>query len=73
MTVAVPKETDVTNPVEEIVAVLVGEMVQSTEGFSAVLPSLLVPLTVIWTVLSVLPVSMVGLAGPMAREDSTGF
>jgi len=73
VTVAVPVLTAVTSPEEEIVAVEVGVMLQETEGFSAVLPSLLVPVTVIWTVLSVLPVSMVGLAGPMARDDSTGF
>lgn len=73
MTVAVPVLTDVTNPESETVAVEVGVMLQATDGLSAVLPSLLVPVTVIWTVLSVLPVSIVGLAGPMAKDDSTGF
>ena len=73
MTVAVPTATDVTKPVEEIVAVDVGLTLQETEGLFCVLPSLLVPKTVICTVLLVVPVSMVGVAGPTASEDIVGF
>jgi hypothetical protein len=73
VTVAVPVLTDVTKPEEEIVAVLVGVILQETEGFVAVLPSLLVANTDICTVLSVLPVSMVGDAGPIEIEDMVGF
>lgn len=65
--------TDVTNPVLEIVAVVVGVMLQLTDGLLLVLPSLLVAKTVICTVLSVVPVSMVGDTGPTASEDIVGF
>jgi len=64
VTVAAPTLTDVTRPVVETVAVLVGVMVQATDGVLTVLPSLLVPNACICTVLSVLPVSMVGEDGP---------
>jgi hypothetical protein len=73
VTVAVPVSTDVTKPEEEIVATLVGLMLQETDGLFVVLPSLLVANTVICTVLAVLPVSMVGLAGPTEIDDSVGF
>ena len=73
MTVAVPVLTDVTKPEEEIVATLVGFMLQETDGLFVVLPSLFVPNTVICTVLLVVPVSMVGDAGPIEIEDSVGF
>jgi hypothetical protein len=73
VTVAVPTATDVTNPVEEMVAEDVGVMLHETDGLLAVLPSLLVAKTVIWTVLFVVPVSMVGDAGPTAREDIVGL
>jgi hypothetical protein len=73
VTVAVPVLTDVTNPEEEIVATLVGVMLQETDGLFEVLPSLLVPKTVICTVLPVVPVSMVGDAGPTEIDDSVGF
>jgi hypothetical protein len=73
VTVAVPTATDVTRPVVEIVAADVGVAVQETEGLLSVLPSLLVPKTVICTVLLVVPVSMVGAAGPTASEDIVGF
>lgn len=73
MTVAVPVPADVTKPEEVIVATLVGVMVQETDGLFVVLPSLLVPNTVICTVLPVVPVSMVGDDGPTAIEDSVGF
>jgi len=71
--VAVPVATDVMSPVLETVAVVVGDIVQVTDGLLVVLPSLLVPNTVICTVLLVVPVSIVGLAGPTARELSVGF
>lgn len=45
--VAVPVLTDVTRPVEEIVATEVGVMLQETDGLLEVLPSLFVPTTVI--------------------------
>ena len=64
---------DVTKPEEEMVATLVGLMVQETDGLFVVLPSLLVPNTVICTVLPVLPVSMVGDAGPTEIEEMVGF
>ena len=70
---AVPVLTDVTKPEEEIVATLVGLMLQETDGLFVVLPSLLVPNTVICTVLAVVPVSMVGDAGPIASDDRVGF
>jgi hypothetical protein len=73
VTVAVPTDADVTKPELEIVATLVGEMVQATDGWLAVLPSLFVPDTVICTVLLVLPVSMVGDAGPTEIDVSVGF
>jgi hypothetical protein len=73
VTVADPVLTDVTRPVEEIVAIVVGVMLQETDGLLVVLPSLLVPNTVICTVLSVVPVSIVGDAGPIDIEDMTGF
>jgi hypothetical protein len=55
VTVAVPVAADVTKPLPLIVAVLVGLMLQVTEG-CPVLPSLNVPVANIWTVLFVLPV-----------------
>ena len=64
---------DVTKPEEEIVATVVGLMLQATEGWVFWLPSLLVPATVICTVLLVLPVSIVGDAGPTAIEVRVGF
>jgi hypothetical protein len=73
VTVAVPVLTDVTKPEEDIVATLVGLMLQETEGLLEVLPSLLVPNTVICTVLAVVPVWMVGDAGPTEIEDIVGF
>ena len=73
VTVAVPVATDVTNPVVEIVATVVGVMVQETDGLLVVLPSLLVPNAVICTVLLVLPVSMVGDAGPTEIDDRVGL
>ena len=72
VTVAVPVATEVTSPFELIVAVVVGSMVQLTDGLP-VLPSLKVPTANIWTVLFVLPVSMVGDAGPTANDESVGF
>ena len=72
VTVADPVLTDVTKPEEEIVATLVGVMLQETDGLLVVLPSLLVPNTLICTVLSVFPVWMVGDAGPTEIEDSVG-
>ena len=73
VTVAVPVATDVTSPLEEMLATPVaGLMLQLTEGFP-VLPSLKVPKAVICTVLSVVPVSMVGLDGPTASEVKVGF
>jgi hypothetical protein len=73
VTVADPTLTDVTKPVEEIVAIVVGVILQETEGLLSVLPSLLVPKTVICTVFDVFPVSMTGEAGPTASEDIVGF
>jgi hypothetical protein len=73
VTVAVPTATDVTRPVEEIVANSVGVMVQATGTLLAVLPSLLVPNTVICTVLLVVPVRMVGDAGPTTMDDRVGL
>ncbi len=73
VTVAVPVSTDVTKPEELMVATFVGVMFQETGTLLVVLPSLLVPNTVICTVLSVLPVSMVGDAGPTAMDDSVGL
>jgi len=73
VTVAVPRFTDVTKPVELIVATVLSLMLQTTDGWPALLPSLLVPVTVICTVLFVFPVSMVGDAGTTASEDSVGL
>jgi hypothetical protein len=73
VTVAVPVPTEVTNPEEEIVAALVGLMVHATGTLLVVLPSLLVPNTVICTVLLVVPVAIVGDAGPTASDDKVGF
>jgi hypothetical protein len=76
VTVAVPVPTDVTKPVEEIVATvsgLLGVMLQETEGLFVVLPSVLVPNAVICTVLLVFPVSMVGDAGPTEIDDRVGL
>jgi hypothetical protein len=73
VTVAVPVPADVTKPVEEIVATVVGVMVQETDGLLVVLPSLLVPNEVICTVLLVFPVSMVGEAGPTEIVDRVGL
>ena len=73
VTVAVPVETEVTSPTFETVATVVGVMVHVTDGLLVVLPSLLVPNTVICTVLFVFPVSIVGLAGPTAIELNVGF
>ena len=73
VTVALPVLTDVTSPWELIVAIDVGLIVQATEGLLVVLPSLFVPSTVICTVLSVVPVSMVGEAGPTASDVSEGL
>lgn len=73
VTVADPVLTDVTRPEEEIVATEVGVMLHETDGLLEVLPSLFVPTTVICTVLPVVPVSIVGDAGPTAIEVSVGF
>jgi hypothetical protein len=72
VTVAVPVLAEVTRPLLLTVATEVGLMVQATEGLSAMLPSLLVPDTVICTVLFWFPVSIVGLAGPTAIELMIG-
>jgi hypothetical protein len=56
-----------------MVAVDVGVMLQLTDGLLVVLPSLFVPNTVICTVLLVLPVSMLGVAGPTESEVRVGF
>ena len=73
VTVAVPVATEVTNPPGLIVAtVLLGLMLQVTAGFP-VLPSLKVPTANICTVLLVLPVWMLGDAGPTAMDDKVGF
>lgn len=73
MTVAVPVATDFTKPLVVTVAVDVGEMLQLTDGLLVVLPSLFVPNTVICTVLLLLPVSMLGVAGPTESEVRVGF
>jgi hypothetical protein len=73
VTVAVPTATDVTKPVEEIVATVVGVILHATDGLVVVLPSLFVADTVICTVLLVVPVSMVGDTGPTAMELMVGF
>ena len=65
--------TDVTKPLVVIVATLVGLMLQETDGLVVVLPSLLVPKTVICTVLPVVPVSRVGETGPTDKEEIVGF
>ena len=71
--VAVPVLEDVTRPVFEMVATEAGFIVQETDGLLVVLPSLLVPTACICTVLFVLPVSMVGEAGPTANDEIVGF
>lgn len=73
VTVAVPRLTEVTKPVELIVATVSSLMLQATGTLLDVLPSLLVPNTVICTVLLVVPVKMVGDAGPTTMDDSVGF
>jgi hypothetical protein len=74
VTVAVPRATDVTKPEVEMVATPeAGRMLQETDGLLFVLPSLLIPNAVIWTVLPVVPVRMVGVGGPTAIEDSVGL
>lgn len=73
VTVAVPIATDVTNPEVEIVAMPGGAMLHETDGLLFVLPSLLVPNTVICTVLPLVPVRIVGVGGPTAIEDSVGL
>jgi hypothetical protein len=73
VTVAVPTLADVTRPALVMVATDVGFTVQETEGLLVVLPSLFVPTACICTVLSVLPVSIVGEAGPTDNEESVGF
>lgn len=73
VTVAVPRPTDVTKPVGLIVATVWSLMLQATGTLLVVLPSLLVPNTVICTVLSVLPVAMVGDAGPTTIDDRVGL
>ena len=73
VTVADPVAVDVTNPLELIVATPVaGLMLHVTAGFP-VLPSLNVPTANICTVLFVLPVWMLGEAGPTAMEVRVGF
>jgi hypothetical protein len=67
----VPVLTEVTNPEPLTVAMLGSALLQATDGL-AVLPSLYVPMAVICTVLSVLPVSIVGVAGPTAIVLSVG-
>ena len=79
VTVAVPISDEVTRPPEEIVATapvpLEGMPLidQLTDGLVVVLPSLLVPTAVICIWLFVFPVSIVGVAGPTAREVKVGF
>lgn len=73
VTVAVPTLAEVTRPEDEIVATVVGVMLHPTDGWLARLPSLFVPVAVICTVFPVLPVSMVGEAGPTDREVRVGF
>ena len=68
-----PVLTDFTKPVLLTVAVDVGVMLQVTDGLLVVLPSLFVPNTVICTVLLVLPVWILGVAGPTESEVSVGF
>ena len=64
---------DVTSPVLETVATVVGVILQVTAGLFVVLPSLFVPNAFICTVLPVLPVSIVGVGGPTASELNVGF
>ena len=75
VTLAVPVLTEVTNPLVSIVAILPSEglMLQETEGLVVVLPSLLVPNTVICTVFPVGPVWMVGDTGPTDKDEIVGF
>lgn len=70
--------TEVTNPDLLIVATGVvpeatAGTLHKTDGLLVVLPSLLVPNAVICTVLLVLPVSMVGVAGPTESDDIVGL
>ncbi len=70
VTVAVPTLADVTRPVREIVAIEPSEgvMDQVTDGLVTGWLSLFVPLACICTVLSVLPVSIVGEGGDTVRD-----
>jgi hypothetical protein len=70
--VVVPSTREVTRPLALIVAMPVGLVLQVTDGLP-VLPSLKVPDAVIWTVFPVVPVSIVGVAGPTEIEDNVGF
>src|SRR5579859_831966 len=72
VTVADPTATDFTNPPAVMVAVVVGLTLQVTDGLP-VLPSLNVPTANICTVSLVLPVWMLGDAGPTASELSVGL
>lgn len=67
-----PVPTAVTNPLVLIVATDVEELLQLTAGLP-VLPSLKVPTALICTVLPVVPVSMVGVAGATVIELSVGL
>jgi len=71
VTVVVPRLSEVTKPEALIVAKPVGETLHWTGGLP-VLPSLYWPVAVICTVLSVLPVSMVGVSGVTVIELSVG-
>lgn len=74
VTVAEPVATEVTRPLELIVAILLslGLMLQLTAGLP-LLPSLKVPTANICTVLFVLPVWMLGEPGPTEIDDNVGF
>lgn len=72
VTVADPVDADVIKPLPLIVATDWGLTLQVTAGFP-VLPSLKVPTANIWTVLFVLPVCILGDAGPTARDVKVGF
>jgi hypothetical protein len=73
VTVAVPVSTEVTKPAELMVATPVAGLMLHVTGVLPELPSLNVPTANICTVLSVVPVSMVGLAGPTEMELRVGF
>jgi hypothetical protein len=73
VTVALPMLADVTRPVVEMVATVLGVMLHVTDGLLLLLPSLFVPNARICTVLSVLPVSIVGLGGLTESELNVGF